>query len=184
MAQDAFDSFINSVYGSGTAMGHFDSYSGVITAGEVIDDISVKSIFGSGVDPSSTDYDSDEENTQQNKSCDGDDSDCESTDAEDCKDDSNCEDDSECKSVDAEDCKSNKSTDDDLIIDVEIQLTKIDSDSDSDSDGEDSTSDEDSDDEAITSDISLDLSSMAKKEVKKGRGLDAHEVSMLLAPYK
>lgn len=59
MADSSFNGFIQSVYGSGTAMEYFDSPINSISAGAVIDDISVESIFGSGVDPSASDYDSD-----------------------------------------------------------------------------------------------------------------------------
>ncbi len=59
MADSSFNGFIQSVYGSGTAMEYFDSPVNSISAGAIIDDISVESIFGSGIDPSASDYDSD-----------------------------------------------------------------------------------------------------------------------------
>ncbi len=149
MAQDAFNSFINSVYGSGTAMSYFDHRGGMVAAGEAIDDISVEAIFGAA-------HEAADKHTHK-------DSDTDSS------SDSDADSDADSDS-DSEDSKNSK----EVVANISICIHDSDSDAGDDSDGEDS----------IMEDISLDLSSLAKKEEKTGKGVSAHDVAMLIAPYK
>ncbi len=157
MAQDAFNSFINSVYGSGTAMSYFDHRGGMVVAGEAIDDISVEAIFGAA-------HEAADKHTHK-------DSDTDSS------SDSDADSDADSDS-DSEDSKNSK----EVVANISICIHDSDSDSDSDS-GSDAGDDSDGED-SIMEDISLDLSSLAKKEEKTGKGVSAHDVAMLIAPYK